>query len=144
MKELLILMISLLCISGLFAQSYTVKVTWDPDDVDCYCPGSSTDSSFVVDLYIRDVANSVTVVDTDKTELGTADETTFSVSAVEDYCDDIENYEEAPVFYIRATVSKKCSGSGIPVISCDGNETKENQTCGHFLTQIEILDVPLQ
>lgn len=81
-------------------------------------------------MYIRDVANAVSVVNKTKTAAISVLDAYVPVTEIEDYCD-ILNHEEVPVFYIQVTGSMLCVGS-TPITVCDGYEQEGPYGCDDF------------
>lgn len=138
-KLILLLTISLFCLSGMLAQnSWELLVTWDDDDENCYCETLST-AQFKVVLTIYDDANQTGVGTKTVYVNSTSSSYTFDCSDspidVEYYCD-ILNHENTPEFSIRCDVSFGHFGA-IPEVHCSGYNWLYERSCLNFSAGID-------
>lgn len=130
-KLLLLLTISLVSITGLFAQLPwpDINVSWYIDS-ECTCNGT-IDSVFSVTLKIDDIANGVEDVFNDMNwEPGSTDNSDFSSVDVQYYCNEI-NHEYTPNFTLYATVTMYCKNLSL-LQECYGRKTVTNKSCLDF------------
>jgi len=107
---------------------------WDASDVNCTC-GVGLDSTFKINVYIRDVANSHDFPEINTTASGSENNKVIDVPDIEDYC--AESHEYTPSFYITATVVLHCNDNP-PFDACDGRKQVGPKTCANFASTIPI------
>ncbi len=130
-KLILLLTLSLFSITGIFAQPWTVKVSWDASSSNCSCQ-ASINSYFEVSLTIIDIANNNKKVYDNKVQVDLdKDYHVFPVTSVQTYCSDT-SVVNIPNFTIYASVGLKCDETNPPEIICSDKLTKTGFTCLDF------------
>ena len=130
---LILLTVIIFTVSSSFAQSYTVKVSWDDDSQNCACQ-ASINSYFLVTLTIHDAANDDYEVFDDEVQVALeADYYVFDTDEVETYCADT-SVVNIPNFTIYAGVRLKCDQYNPPQIVCSDKLTDPDNSCLDFST----------
>ena len=110
-----------------FAQ-YNLNIKWNAEDINCTC-GVGIDSTFKINIYMRDVANSYDFPQINTTASGSQNSKIVPVQFIEDYCELYHDY--TPVFYIQVTVVLHCEDNP-PFDACDGFINHGPESCYSF------------
>ena len=130
-KLILLLAVSLFSIAGVFAQPWTVKVSWDANN--CVCQGT-INSYFQVSLTILDVANGNNNVYDNTVNVDiTKSEYVFTVTSVQTHCNDT-SLVNIPNYTIYAGVAFYCDKTNPPSVVCSKKITDTDRTCLDFST----------
>lgn len=128
-KFILLLTLSLFSITALFAQAWTVKVSWDASN--CNCNGTAN-SYFQVSLTIIDVANDDDNVYNNTVNVSiTQDEYVFTVSSVQTHCNDT-SLVNIPDYTIYAGVALYCDETNPPTVVCSKKSNNTDYSCLDF------------
>ena len=128
-KIILLLTLSLFSITGIFAQAWTVKVSWDASN--CVCQGTAN-SYFKVSLTIIDVANEDDFVYNNSVNVDiTKSEHVFTVTSVQTHCNDT-SLINIPNYTIYAGVALYCDETNPPTVVCSDKITDSGKSCLDF------------
>lgn len=128
-KLILLLTLSLFSITGIFAQAWTVKVSWDASN--CVCEGTAN-SYFKVSLTIIDVANgNDNIYDNTVNVAITESDYVFTVTSVQTHCNDT-SLVNIPNYTIYVGVDFYCDETNLPTIVCSDKKTDSNKSCLDF------------
>jgi hypothetical protein len=126
----MLLVVMLFGIATVFAQAYTINVSWDYSNCDCY--GTTSENYFKVTISVYDDANSEYVIQnyTTTTPDATYQDIDISVSSIQTYCGQIHQY--TPSFTIYATVWLMENYSNPPTECCTDNDSDSPYSCQDF------------
>jgi hypothetical protein len=141
-KLILLLAVSLFSITGVFAQAWTVKVSWDANN--CVCQGTGN-SYFQVLLKIKDVANEGDFVYNNSVNVDiTKSEYVFTVTSVQTHCNDT-SLVNIPNYTIYAGVAFYCDETNPPSVVCSKKSTNTDYSCLDFSSgQIPLPELDLE